>query len=179
MNQSVLDSPVTLFDVREAVIWRTWGNRSLTSDKVFYGQIRQMARSINFYLKEPLADRENVTITIQDSAGQTVRTINCTRPNPNAPQQPPVHSAAAVAVADSASAAASVQCNADAGDQPVCLGPARTCGGPAGRQLPRAAEGAPAAAAVALAGLATRDFAWIRAHTRSRSNLAIPSSQRP
>jgi hypothetical protein len=44
---------------------------------------------INFYLKEPLKDRENVTITIQDSAGQTVRTINCTRVNPNAPQPTP------------------------------------------------------------------------------------------
>ncbi|MFL6375279.1 MAG: hypothetical protein ACJ73D_11480, partial [Pyrinomonadaceae bacterium] len=88
INQAVLDSPVTLFTPRESVIWRTWGNRSVTSDKVFYGQNPPNGAPINFFLKEPLADRETVSITIQDAQGQTVRTINCTRPNPNAPQTP-------------------------------------------------------------------------------------------
>ncbi|MBV9240383.1 MAG: glycosyl hydrolase, partial [Acidobacteria bacterium] len=88
LNQTVLDSPVTLFDMRDAVIWRTWGNRSLTSDKAFYGQNPPNGAPINFYLKDPLVDRENVQITITDAAGQTVRTVNCTRPNPSAPQQP-------------------------------------------------------------------------------------------
>ena len=88
LSQSVMDSNVYLFDSRPAVMWRAWNNRALTSDKAFYGQNPPNGAMINFYLKEPLADRQNVTITIQDSAGQTVRTINCTRPNPNAPQPP-------------------------------------------------------------------------------------------
>jgi photosystem II stability/assembly factor-like uncharacterized protein len=87
-SQSVLDSAITLFDPRTAVIWRTWNNRPLTSDKVFYGANPPNGAAINFYLKEPLADKENVTITITDAAGQTVRTINCTKANPNAPQAP-------------------------------------------------------------------------------------------
>jgi hypothetical protein len=87
MGQAVLDSGLTLFDVREAVIWRTWGNRSVTSDKTFYGANPPNGAIFNFYLKEPLAEKETLTITIQDAAGQTVRAINCTRTNPSA-QQP-------------------------------------------------------------------------------------------
>ena len=87
LGKSTTDSDLYLFDPRQAVIWRTWNNRPLTSDKAFYGQNPPNGGVINFYLKEPLAARENVTITIQDSSGKTVRTINCTRANPNA-QQP-------------------------------------------------------------------------------------------
>jgi hypothetical protein len=83
-----MDSGLYLFEPRQAVIWRTWNNKPLTSDKAFYGQNPPNGAMINFYMKEPLAERENVTITIQDAAGKTVRTINCTRPNPNAPQSP-------------------------------------------------------------------------------------------
>jgi len=83
-----MNSNVYLFDPRQSVMWRTWGNRSLTSDKVFYGQNPPNGAMINFYLKDALADRENVTITIVDAAGQTVRTVNCTRPNPNPPAAP-------------------------------------------------------------------------------------------
>ncbi len=89
MNQSVLDSNITLFDTRTAVMWRTWGNKSLTSDKAFYGQNPPNGALINFYLKEPLADKETVSITIQDAKGQTVRTINCTRTNPQPTPQTP------------------------------------------------------------------------------------------
>ena len=88
MSQTVLDSPFTLFNVREAVTWRMWPNRSVTSDKVFYGANPPNGAVIDFYLKEPLADRQAVSITIQDAQGQTVRTINCTRPNPSATPQP-------------------------------------------------------------------------------------------
>jgi photosystem II stability/assembly factor-like uncharacterized protein len=88
LSQSSMDSKVYLFDPRQTVMWRAWGNKALTSDKVFYGPNPPNGAMINFYLKDPLVDRENVTITIQDAAGQTVRTINCTRPNPNAPQAP-------------------------------------------------------------------------------------------
>ena len=50
-------------------MWRTWNNQPLTSDKAFYGQNPPNGAMINFYLKEPLADREAVTLTFQDSAG--------------------------------------------------------------------------------------------------------------
>lgn len=90
INQSVLDSSIHLFDPRTAVMYRTWNNKSLTSDKAFYGQNPPNGALINFYLKEPLAERETVAITIQDAAGQTVRTLNCTRPQPTpTPQAQP------------------------------------------------------------------------------------------
>lgn len=78
MNDTVLNSDVHLFDIRPAVMWRTWNNKSLTSDKVFYGQNPPNGAIINFYLKAPLGDREQVSITIQDAQGQTLRTVNCT-----------------------------------------------------------------------------------------------------
>jgi len=86
LNQNVTDSKLFLFDTRPAVMWRTWGNRDITSDKIFYGANPPNGAMIDFYLKEPLVERQNVTISIQDSTGQTIRTINCTRPNPNAAQ---------------------------------------------------------------------------------------------
>jgi photosystem II stability/assembly factor-like uncharacterized protein len=86
LNQSVLDSSIHLFDPRTSVMYRTWNNRPLTSDKAFNGANPPNGAMINFYLKEPLADRQNVSITIQDSKGQTVRTVNCSRPNPQAQQ---------------------------------------------------------------------------------------------
>lgn len=64
-------------------MWRLWNNRPLTSDKVFYGQNPPNGALIDFYLKEPLVDRETVTLTFQDSQGQTLRTVNCTRPQPS------------------------------------------------------------------------------------------------
>ncbi len=84
MNQSVLDSKLFLFDPRQAVMYRTWSNKDLTSDKAFYGQNPPNGGIINFYLKDNLVDRENVSITIADSKGATIRTQNCTRPNPQA-----------------------------------------------------------------------------------------------
>ena len=82
MNETVLGSDIHLFDPRRSVMWRTWNNKPLTSDKAFYGQNPPNGAMIHFYLKEALADRQAVTLTIQDSAGQTVRTVNCTRPQP-------------------------------------------------------------------------------------------------
>lgn len=87
MNEAVTNSDVHLFDLRTAVMYRTWNNRSLTSDKVFYGQNPPNGAILNFYLREPLAERETLSITVQDSSGQTVRTINCTRPQPSATPQ--------------------------------------------------------------------------------------------
>lgn len=79
LNESVINSNIHLFDVRQAVMWRTWNNKPLTSDKAFYGQNPPNGAIINFYLKSALSERESVNITILDAAGQTVRTVNCTR----------------------------------------------------------------------------------------------------
>ncbi|HRI02684.1 MAG TPA: hypothetical protein PLL77_02975 [Pyrinomonadaceae bacterium] len=87
-NDAMLNESIYLFDTRQAINWRTWNNKPLTSDKAFYGQNPPNGAMINFYLKEPLGERETIAITIQDSAGATVRTINCTRPNPTAPAAP-------------------------------------------------------------------------------------------
>ncbi|MCC7308611.1 MAG: hypothetical protein IT173_13685 [Acidobacteria bacterium] len=84
MAQQVTDSAVYLFQPRQSVIWRLWNNRPLTSDKVFYGQNPPNGAIIQFYLKDALAARDNVTLTFQDSAGQTLRTVNCTGPRPAA-----------------------------------------------------------------------------------------------
>ena len=60
LNPSVMDSKLFLFDPRQAVMWRTWNNRAITSNKVFYGENPQAGGYINFYLKDNLADRESV-----------------------------------------------------------------------------------------------------------------------
>lgn len=87
LNDSVINSNVHLFDVRQAVQWRTWSNKPYTGDKAFYGQNPPNGAMVNFYLKEPLAERSSVSITIQDAAGQTVRTVNCIRRPAQQPQQ--------------------------------------------------------------------------------------------
>ena len=84
LTPTVMDSSVHLFDPRQAVMWRTWNNKPLTSDKAFLGQNPPAGALVNFYLKENLADRESVTLTFSDAAGQMVRTVNCTRPQPPA-----------------------------------------------------------------------------------------------
>jgi len=87
-NDATLNESIYLFDTRQAINWRTWNNKPLTSDKAFYGQNPPNGAMINFYLKEPLGEKDTIAITIQDSSGATVRTINCQRPNPIAPAAP-------------------------------------------------------------------------------------------
>jgi hypothetical protein len=68
-------------------MWRAWSNRSVTSDKVFYGANPPNGAIINFYLKSALAEREQVRVTIQDAQGQTVREYTCGRRQPQQQQQ--------------------------------------------------------------------------------------------
>lgn len=84
MNDAVLNSDIHLFDTRRSVQWRTWNNKPLTSDKAFYGQNPPNGAMVNFYVKEPLATGQNITITVTDAAGAVMRTQNCTRPLPPA-----------------------------------------------------------------------------------------------
>lgn len=83
MSETVVKSSVHLFQPRQSVMWRTWNNKPLTSDKAFYGQNPPNGALIQFYLTDALAERENVTLTFQDTDGQTIRTITCTRPQPS------------------------------------------------------------------------------------------------
>ncbi len=82
MGQQVTDSAVYLFQPRQSVMWRMWNNKPLTSDKAFYGQNPPNGAIIQFYLKDALAARDNVTLTFTDAAGQTLRTVTCTGPRP-------------------------------------------------------------------------------------------------
>lgn len=82
MNDAVLNSDVHLFDPRRSVMWRTWNNKPLTSDKAFYGQNPPNGAMINFYLKENLNQGQVVTLTVTDASGAVLRTQNCTRPQP-------------------------------------------------------------------------------------------------
>lgn len=82
MSEAVLASDIHLFDPRRSVQWRTWSNKPLTSDKAFYGQNPPNGAMINFYVKEPLNQGQNITITVTDAAGAVMRTQNCTRPQP-------------------------------------------------------------------------------------------------
>ncbi len=82
MNEAVLASDIHLFDPRRSVQWRTWSNKPLRSDKAFYGQNPPNGAMINFYVKEPLNQGQNITITVTDSTGAVMRTQNCTRPQP-------------------------------------------------------------------------------------------------
>jgi photosystem II stability/assembly factor-like uncharacterized protein len=88
MTDAVADSSLHVFDVRNSIMWRTWNNKDLTSDKAFYGQNPPNGAIVNFYLKSALGDKESVAITIQDAKGQTVRTVNCTKRPATAPQVP-------------------------------------------------------------------------------------------
>ena len=88
LTPAVMESSVHLFDPRQSVMWRTWNNKPLTSDKAFLGQNPPNGAIVNFYLKENLADRESLTLTFQDAAGQVVRTVNCTRPQPTPTPNP-------------------------------------------------------------------------------------------
>lgn len=88
MNDAVLASDVHLFDIRPPTMWRMWSNTGDTGHKIFLGANPPTGAIINFYLKTPLKDREQVRISIQDAQGQTVREINCARPRISASEQP-------------------------------------------------------------------------------------------
>jgi photosystem II stability/assembly factor-like uncharacterized protein len=79
MNDAVLKSDIHLFDVRPPTMWRMWSNTGSTGHKMFLGENPPNGAIINFYLREPLKEREQVRITIQDAQGQTVRDITCGR----------------------------------------------------------------------------------------------------
>jgi photosystem II stability/assembly factor-like uncharacterized protein len=92
MNETVVASDLFLFDVRPPTMWRTWSNTGDTGHKVFMGENPPNGAIINFYLKAPLKDREQVRISIVDAQGQAVRELTCGRraaPNPQAAPQTP------------------------------------------------------------------------------------------
>jgi hypothetical protein len=77
MNDAVLKSDVHLFDVRPAPAWRVYGHKGATGHKIFLGENPPYGAILNFYLKANPDEKERVRITISDSAGKTIREIDC------------------------------------------------------------------------------------------------------
>lgn len=91
LTPQVLDSNLTLFDIRPAYMFRMQGGggggfgngwRSFQGPNPPYGAL------INFYLKNKLGERERLMITISDKDGKTVRQITCTARPAGAPAGP-------------------------------------------------------------------------------------------
>ncbi|HEV3219348.1 MAG TPA: hypothetical protein VGZ48_06225 [Candidatus Acidoferrales bacterium] len=89
LNSDVMNSPIHLFDIRNAIEWRTAGGGGGGGfgygEHNFTGPNPPNGALINFYLKSALAGRDRVTITIADKSGATMRTYNCAPPGAPAP----------------------------------------------------------------------------------------------
>lgn len=83
LNDAILDSDAHLFDLRAAMMWRTWNNTGSTGDKKFFGANPPPGAWLSFYFKNKPTDKDRLTLVISDAAGQTVRTINCNPPRPS------------------------------------------------------------------------------------------------
>lgn len=76
MSSKVLDSPLHLFSIRPAIQWRTWANGGSTGHKTFLGENPPTGAAIYYFLKEKPGAGENVKISLLDTAGKTLRTLN-------------------------------------------------------------------------------------------------------
>ncbi|HET9401702.1 MAG TPA: hypothetical protein VFO34_12205 [Candidatus Acidoferrales bacterium] len=100
-----MDSDVKLFDVRPTTSFRSQGGRGGGGfgfgTHAFEGANPPDGALLNFYLKNPLGERDRLTITISDSSGKTVREIQCRSPRAPAPgiQVPPELAAAGITAA--------------------------------------------------------------------------------
>lgn len=75
LNPQVLGENLHLFPIRNTIAWRIYNNRWFDAQQVFLGPNPPDGVLINFYLKDKPAKGQNVTITVLDSSGKTVRTI--------------------------------------------------------------------------------------------------------
>ncbi|MCL4813882.1 MAG: hypothetical protein KJ061_15435 [Vicinamibacteraceae bacterium] len=75
LTGSVLASDLHAFTTRPAMQWRTWSNTGSTGHKQFFGANAPTGALIQFYLKAKPADGEQVTVTVSDAAGKTVREL--------------------------------------------------------------------------------------------------------
>ncbi len=87
LTPDVLASNIHLFDIRDAIEWRTSGGGGGGGfgfgDRNFSGPNPPNGALINIYLKASLGRGERVNITITDKDGATVRALNCApRPAP-------------------------------------------------------------------------------------------------
>ncbi|MGA7784801.1 MAG: hypothetical protein WB997_09185, partial [Candidatus Acidiferrales bacterium] len=90
LTPDVLNSNMHLFDIRNAIEWRTSGGGGGGGfgfgDRNFNGPNPQNGAYINIYFKNALGRGERANITITDKDGATVRTLNCApRPAPGEP----------------------------------------------------------------------------------------------
>ncbi len=81
LSPDVMNSAIHLFDIRNAIEWRTTGGGGGGGfgfgDRNFLGPNPPNGALINFYLKSALAGRDRVTIAITDNNGGAIRTYNC------------------------------------------------------------------------------------------------------
>ncbi len=79
-----VDSDVKLFDIRSTYEYRAAGGRGGGGfgfgSHEFNGQNPANGAYINFYFKNEPTAKDHVTLTVSDSAGKTVRVINCLGP---------------------------------------------------------------------------------------------------
>jgi photosystem II stability/assembly factor-like uncharacterized protein len=76
MNNQVLASDLSLFDIRPAVSWRIGGGSSDHAgpgQKIFIAENPPYGAIINYYLKTKPGDQEKVMISVEDKAGKKIR----------------------------------------------------------------------------------------------------------
>ncbi len=81
LTPDVLNSPMHLFDIRDAIEWRTSGGGGGGGfgfgEHNFNGPNPPNGALIDIYLKSALTGRERVNITISDKNGKEMHTYNC------------------------------------------------------------------------------------------------------
>jgi len=75
LSAAVLESPLHVFDLRAATEWRVSDHKGVTGNKLMVAQNPPYGALIHYYLKAALPEKDEVTITIADKAGKTVREL--------------------------------------------------------------------------------------------------------
>ncbi len=75
MNEEVLASDLSLFDIRKAVAWRIGGGRSDHAGpghKIFIAENMPYGAIINYFLKTKPGDQDKVMISVEDKTGKKI-----------------------------------------------------------------------------------------------------------
>jgi len=76
LSDAVLRSDLHLFDVRDALGYRMFSHKGNTGHKMFIAPNPPEGALIHYYLRDEVNGEDAVEITIQDGAGETIRTLN-------------------------------------------------------------------------------------------------------
>ena len=76
LSDAVLRSDLHLFDVRDALGYRMYSHKGNTGHKMFIAPNPPEGALIHYYLNDEVNGEDAVEITIQDGAGETIRTLN-------------------------------------------------------------------------------------------------------